>query len=164
MDLKLLILNVVAGSLVLLTYIYYLPLIRKNNVSLDAMWGQIKGIERDLTYVSMIASAFAFLYVLYRVVTQKKKNSKTVYLGYSIFFVGAILWAPLLYYYFLNKNEFRAFLMILALCITSVGVIIILAALYSQNKNDYVLLSVFSIFFFHIIYLDNINYGSRFIN
>lgn len=164
MDLKLLILNVIAGSLVILSYIYYLPLIRKNNVSLNAMWGQIKGIERDLTYVSMIASAFAFLYVLYHFVTKKKDNKKIVYLGYIIFFIGAISWAPLLYYYFLNKNEFRAFLMFMALCVTSVGVIIILASLYSQEKNNYVLLTVFSVFFFHIIYLDNINYGSRFIN
>ena len=65
MDLKLLILNIVGGFLVILSYLVFLPLIRKNNVSLDAMWGQIKGIERDLTYVPMIASAIAFLYVLH---------------------------------------------------------------------------------------------------
>ena len=163
MDLKLLVLNIVAGSLVLLSYIYYLPLIRKNNVSLDAMWGQIKGTERNLTYISMLVSTGAFLYVLHHFVTKKVKNKKIVYLGYIIFFIGAISWAPLLYYYFLNKNQCRALLMFMALCVTSVGVIILLASIYSQ-KNNYILLGVFSLFFFHIIYLDNINYGSRFIN
>ena len=164
MDLKLLILNIVGGFLVILSYLIFLPLIRKNNVSLDAMWGQIKGIERDLTYVSMIASAIAFLYVLHHMITKKRKNTKTLYLGFTVFFIGAILWAPLLYYYFLNKSQFRASLMVTALCVTSLGAILILLSLYCQERTNYVLLAVYSIFFFHILYLDNVNYGSRFIN
>ena len=163
MNLDLLVLNLICGSLVLLSYMYFLPLIRKNNVSLNAMWGQITGTERNLTYLSMLVSTVSFIYVLYYFTNNNIKHRKLVYLGFSLFFIGAISWAPLLYKYFLNKNETTSLLMILALCLTTMGIILLMVYIFSLEKN-YLLKLAISLFGFHILFLDNLNYATRFVN
>ena len=52
MNTHFLISNLIAGAIVILTYIYYLP-----KLSLDDAWGNIKGTERNLTIIYMIIAA-----------------------------------------------------------------------------------------------------------
>ena len=60
MNTHFLISNLIAGAIVILTYIYYLP-----KLSLDDAWGNIKGTERNLTIIYMIIAALSFSYILY---------------------------------------------------------------------------------------------------
>lgn len=162
MNYLLLILNLTLGSVVLLTYIYFLPLLLKKKISLDEMWGNIKGRERNLTILSMIISAISFLYVIYYFTITKIKNKKLVYTAFIIFFIGAILWAPSLYNYFMNKNDLNLIIMILMLCLTTIGIILLTIYIFSLKKQ-YLLKLAISLFLFHVLFLDNLNYASRFI-
>ena len=163
MNIKLLIFNLLFGSIVLITYIYFLPKIHNLNVSFDEIWGNIKGVERNFTYFSMIISALSFIYVIYYFAINKFKNKKMITLGFIIFYIGAILWCPSLYNYFLNKNELNLLLMILTLCLTSLGILILLIYIYSLRQK-YLLKIAISLFFFHVLFLDNINYSIRFLS
>lgn len=149
--------NLIAGAIVILTYLYYLP-----KLSLDDAWGNIKGTERNLTIIYMIIAALAFSYILYHYTVNKIEKSLLLYTSLVIFFIGAILWAPLLYNYFSNKTEINLILMYLTLCITTIGTLLLFIYIFKTKKNYGVKIAI-TLFLFHILFLDNLNYAIKFI-
>lgn len=149
--------NLIAGAIVILTYLYYLP-----KLSLDDAWGNIKGTERNLTIIYMIIAALAFSYILYHYTVNKIENPLLLYTSLVIFFIGAILWAPILYNYFSNKTEINLILMYLTLCITTIGTLLLFIYIFKTKKNYGVKIAI-TLFLFHILFLDNLNYAIKFI-
>ena len=158
MNTHFLISNLIAGAIVILTYIYYLP-----KLSLDDAWGNIKGTERNLTIIYMIIAALSFSYILYHYTVNKIEKSLLLYTSLVIFFVGAILWAPLLYNYFSNKTDINLILMYLTLCITTIGTLLLFIYIFKSKKNYGVKIAII-LFLFHILFLDNLNYAIKFID
>ena len=158
MNTHFLISNLIAGAIVILTYIYYLP-----KLSLDDAWGNIKGNERNLTIIYMIIAALSFSYILYHYTVNKIEKSLLLYTSLVIFFVGAILWAPLLYNYFSNKTDINLILMYLTLCITTIGSLLLFIYIFKTKKIYGVKIAII-IFLFHILFLDNLNYAIKFID
>jgi len=149
--------NLIAGAIVILTYIYYIP-----KLSLDDAWGNIKGTERNLTIIYMIIAALAFSYILYHYTVNKIENPLLLYTSLVIFFIGAILWAPLLYNYFSNKTEINLILIYLTLCITTIGTLLLFIYIFKTKKIYGVKIAI-TLFLFHILFLDNLNYAIKFI-
>ena len=156
MNTRFLLSNIIAGSIVILTYIYYLP-----KVSLNEAWGNIKGTERNLTIFYMIIATLSYLYILYHFTNNNIHKPKLLYTSIIIFFIGAILWAPLLYNYLKNKNEINLIFMYLTLCITTIGTLLLFIYIF-KLKNKYGLKLAITLFLFHILFLDNINYSIKF--
>jgi hypothetical protein len=148
--------NIIGGLIVILTYIYYLP-----KVSLNEAWGNINGIERNLTIFYMIIATLSFLYILYYFTNNNIHKPKLLYTSIIIFFIGAILWAPLLYNYLKNKTEINLILMYLTLCITTIGTLLLFIYIF-KLKQKYGLKLAITLFLFHILFLDNINYSIKF--
>jgi len=149
--------NLIAGAIVILTYLYYLP-----KLSLDDAWGNIKGTERNLTIIYMIIAALAFSYILYHYTVNKIEKPLLLYTSLVIFFIGSILWAPILYNYFSNKTEINLILMYLTLCITTIGTLLLFIYIFKTKKNYGVKIAI-TLFLFHILFLDNLNYAIKFI-
>ena len=80
--------NLIAGAIVILTYIYYLP-----KLSLDEAWGNIKGNERNFTIIYMIVAAISFSYILYHFTITKINKSTLLYTSLIIFFIGVKLFS-----------------------------------------------------------------------
>jgi hypothetical protein len=156
MNIHFLLSNIIAGSIVILTYIYYLP-----KLSLNEAWGNIKGTERNLTIFYMIIATLSYLYILYHFTNNNIHKPKLLYTSIIIFFIGAILWAPLLYNYLKNKNEINLIFMYLTLCITTIGTLLLFIYIF-KLKNKYGLKLAITLFLFHILFLDNINYSIKF--
>lgn len=163
MNKKILIGNLLSGFLVLFTYVIFLPKILNLNISLNKIWGNIKGTQRNLTYISMIISAISFLYIFRFFTLNKIKYNKIVNIGFIIFYIGAISWAPLLYNYFLNTNETNLLLMILSLCLTTFGIILLFIYIFSLKKN-YLLKIAITLFLFHVLFLDNLNFSIHYLS
>jgi hypothetical protein len=157
MNTQFLISNLIAGTIVILTYIYYLP-----KLSLDDAWGNIKGTERNLTMIYMIIAALSFSYILYHYTVNKIEKPILLYTSLVIFFMGAILWAPSLYNYFSNKTDVNLILMYLTLCITTIGTLLLFIYIFKSKKNYGVKIAI-TLFLFHILFLDNLNYATKFI-
>ena len=153
-----LIYNLIAGAIVILTYIYYLP-----KISLDEAWGNIKGNERILTIVYMIIAALSFSYILYHYTVNKIDKPILLYTSLFIFFIGAILWTPSLYNYVSNKTDVNLILMYLTLCITTIGTLLLFIYIFKSKKNYGVKIAII-LFLFHILFLDNLNYAIKFID
>ena len=157
MNTHFLISNLIAGAIVILTYLYYRP-----KLSLDDVWGNIKGTERNLTIIYMIIAALAFSYILYHYTVNKIEKPLLLYTSLVIFFIGSILWAPILYNYFSNKTEINLILMYLTLCITTIGTLLLFIYIFKTKKNYGVKIAI-TLFLFHILFLDNLNYAIKFI-
>jgi len=157
MNYKFLLSNLIAGAIVILSYIYYIP-----KVSLDDAWGNITGTERNLTLLYMIVAALSFSYILYHFTINKIENPLLLNTSLVIFFVGAILWAPLLYNYLSNKTELNLILMYLTLCITTIGTLLLFIYIFKKKKNYGVKIAII-LFLFHILFLDNLNYAVKII-
>ena len=157
MNSKFLLSNLIAGAIVILTYIYFLP-----KLSIDDAWGNIKGLERNLTMLYLIVAALSFSYILYHYTVNKIEKPLFLYTSLVIFFIGAILWTPLLYNYFSNKTELNLILMYLTLCITTIGTLLLFIYIFKSKKNYGVKLAII-LFLFHILFLDNLNYAVKFI-
>ena len=157
MNTHFLISNLIAGAIVILTYIYFLP-----KLSLDDAWGNIKGTERNLTILYMIIAALAFSYILYHYTVNKIEKPLLLYTSLIIFFIGAILWSPSLYNYVSNKTEINLILMYLTLCITTIGTLLLFIYIFKSKKNYSVKIAII-LFLFHILFLDNLNYAIKFI-
>jgi len=158
MNTSFLISNLIAGAIVILTYLYYIP-----KLYLDDAWGNIKGYERKLTIIYMIIAALSFCYILYHYTVNKIEKQILLYTSLVIFFIGAILWAPLLYNYFSNKTEINLILMYLSLCITTIGALLLFIYIFKTKKNYGVKIAI-TLFLFHILFLDNLNYAIKFID
>ena len=158
MNTHFLISNLIAGAIVILTYIYYIP-----KLSLDEAWGNIKGTERKITIIYMIISALSFSYILYHYTVNKIDKPLLIYTSLVIFFIGAILWAPSLYNYFLNKTNVNLLLMYLTLCITTIGTLLLFIYIFKSKKKYGVKIAII-LFLFHILFLDNLNYAIKFID
>lgn len=157
MNTHFLISNLIVGAIVILTYLYYIP-----KLSLDDAWGNIKGTERNLTIIYMIIAALAFSYILYHYTVNKIEKPLLLYTSLVIFFIGSILWAPILYNYFSNKTEINLILMYLTLCITTIGTLLLFIYIFKTKKNYGVKIAI-TLFLFHILFLDNLNYAIKFI-
>ena len=157
MDIKLLTLNIIFGSVVIYTYFRYLGGALQKGITSNQLWADIRGNYRNLYYLSMLLSTISYLYLLYYLVKNQKGN-KIVYTGTLIFFIGASLWAPFLYSYFVNKIN-KVFIY-LSLCLTTVG--IILLSIYLMSKGNFLSKICISIFLFHILILDNLIWSIKF--
>jgi len=160
MDIKLLICNIVFGILVIFTYVKFLGDSLKNNVTGDQLWANIKGPYRIIYYISMILAALSYMYFTYWIIFKRpsEDNNLLVWIGTILFFVGACLWAPSLYYHFI-KNLNKVFVY-LTLGLTSIG--IILLTIYLMDKGDMISKICVSVFLYHVLIMDNIIWSIKF--
>lgn len=143
--------TIVLGLSVLLSYGIILPPAIKR-MSADYLWAGIRGTARTLTVASMFLTAIAYLYAYYHLRTE---SSYVVTIGFVLFLVGAVLWAP-----FLTQN--KKVLTIGALTLTSIGALILV--LYTFFNSESVLLKVAVVYvFFHVFVLDNVHWGYKFL-
>ena len=158
MNKNILFLNIVCGSIVIFTYFKYLGGAIQKKIPVDKLWSNIKGNYRNLYYISMIISTFSYLYLLYYFTFINKKNSKYIGLSMIVFFIGAILWAPFLYYHFIHNLD--KIFVYLALCLTSIGIILIF--IYTMSKGNTISKVCISLFLFHVLFLDNLIWSIKF--
>ena len=143
--------NLLLGPLVLYTYAHHLPAAQKEGMTLDDLWANIKGVSRHLTTLSIFFAAIAYLIALY---TLRCDESRTTFLGYALFLVGAVLWAPLLRYRCVAAT-------LGALTVTSIGALILLYRAHAR-KNGWTLAAVAAGYVFcHVFLLDNMHWGIR---
>ena len=143
--------NIVLGLGVLLSYIITLPPAMKR-MSVDYLWAGIRGTARTLTIASMVVTAIAYLYAYYHLRTE---SSYVVTIGFVLFLVGAVLWAP-----FLIQN--KKVLTIGALTLTSIGALVLVLYTFSNSKS--VLLKTAIVYvLFHVLVLDNVHWGYKFL-
>lgn len=143
--------TIVLGLSVLLSYVITLPPAIKR-MSANYLWAGIRGTARTLTIVSMFLTAMAYLYAYYHLRTE---SSYIVTVGFVLFLVGAVLWAP-----FLTQNN--KFMTMSALTLTSIGALVLV--LYTFFNSGSVLLKVAVVYvFFHVFVLDNVHWGYKFL-
>ena len=65
MDIKLLTLNIIFGSVVIYTYFKYLGGALQKGITSNQLWADIRGNYRNLYYLSMLLSTISYLYLLY---------------------------------------------------------------------------------------------------
>lgn len=143
--------TIVLGLSVLLSYVITLPPAIKR-MSANYLWAGIRGTTRTLTIVSMFLTAMAYLYAYYHLRTE---SSYIVTVGFVLFLVGAVLWAPIL-------TQNNKFMTMSALTLTSIGALVLV--LYTFFNSDSVLLKVAVVYvFFHVFVLDNVHWGYKFL-
>lgn len=153
---ELLTINLFIGGLVLLSYKYLGDAI-DNGITVDQLWGNITGNFRMLYWISICIAAICYCYVIYYT-TVNKDNNDLLYYGTILFLIGAMLWAPLLYGYFVNNisNVYT----ILSLCLVSMG--IILLTIYLYTKGNLISKIAITYFLFHVLVMDNIIWSIMF--
>ena len=159
-DYQLLAFIAVGGSIVLASYYYYLPALMNEGISLDKLWGNIKGNTRQFYLTSMIISTISFFYMTWVLVTSKMSATQTalVWSGLLIFFVGAALWTPFLATYFRKQtNQVPMYAM---LGLTTLGIMLLF--IHFMSVPGILSKIAVSLFLFHILILDNSNYAIQF--
>ena len=143
--------NIILGLGVLLSYVIILPPAMKR-MSADYLWAGIRGKARTLTVSSMLLTAIAYLYAYYHLRTEP---STTVTMGFVLFLVGALLWAP-----FLAKNN--KIMTMGALTLTSIGALVLVFYTFYNFDSALLRAAVLHIFF-HVFVLDNLHWGYKFL-
>lgn len=106
----------------------------------------------------MLLCVISYLYIIYYLIFIDKEKHTLVLWGSILFFMGAILWTPFLYHYFINNME--KIYIYLALCLTSIGIILLF--IYLMNKGNMISKICIGIFLFHILILDNLIWSIKF--
>jgi hypothetical protein len=159
-DYRLLTFIAVGGSIVLASYYYYLPALMKDGISLDKLWGNIKGNTRQFYLASMILSSISFFYMTWVLVTSNLSASQSalVWSGLLIFFIGSSLWTPFLATYFRKQtNQVPMYAM---LGLTTLGIMLLF--IHFMSSPGILSKVAVSLFLFHILILDNTNYAIQF--
>lgn len=123
--------HLLGGSLVLLSYFYYLPRIKS-----EVLWAGMPKSLRSLFKIFIVIVALSFLIGMWA-----GSDDDKLKWAFVIFYIGAALW-PLSVYY---NNKI---MVLTALCVTTLG-----ALLLSLWSPKYLL---FFIVFLHVLIMDNI--------
>ena len=158
MDKTLLLINIIGGIIVIYFYYIYLSDLIEKNISMDKLWANITGGYRNIYILSMLLCVISYLYIIYYLIFIDKEKHTLVLWGSILFFMGAILWTPFLYHYFINNME--KIYIYLALCLTSIGIILLF--IYLMNKGNMISKICIGIFLFHILILDNLIWSIKF--
>lgn len=139
----------ILGFLVILFYFLFLP---KNNYA----WANIKDLKiRLIILISILLSAISYLIIWIKNTFYLSNKSNLYLIGNIIFLIGAILWPISLHYY---PTKFHY--VILSLCITSLGALIILI---NECIDKSIIGIIFAIYlFFHVFFMDNIYWASSY--
>ena len=159
-DLKILLTNLILGAMVLGSY-SVLPIAIKKGISSDKLWANIIGKYQYIYIASIFISAILYSYVIYFVTKYIETNKKyytLLLLGTILFLIGAILWAPFLYLHFIENISY--IFTILALCLTTIGVLLITIYLYNRG-NTFSKVAI-TYFLFHVFVLDNLIWSIKF--
>jgi len=165
----LLIINIIGGAAVILSYIYGL---RGQVGGANVLWGNVSTSIRPIYFVSMIISAlgyFAFIYyVLFRI--DPAESNVNYYLFYAIFLVivtASAFWMPLTNMYVGNPSAslwiaLRGVLAMVAL--GSIGLVWALLSLHPFTRGAVYWLAVAGAgyFAFHTTVLDAITWAALF--
>ena len=100
--------HIVGGLLVLPSYFYYLPKIQSDN-----LWVDMPQNLRTVFTFSIVIAVVSFIIGMW----VGRKNPK-LKLAFLIFYIGAALWPPMVYY----KNKSMVFI---ALCLTTFGALLL---------------------------------------
>jgi hypothetical protein len=155
-------LNVLGGSAVLLTYLICLPPILATKHGKDWAWAGIQS-SRAVYGTSMVLTAISYMYlVLQAPPTRLRLNAFTVFL------IGAACWAPALLAAFYNRSvDTYRWWVFAALCITSVGAIVLLYAALTATAPSplsHKVIGASVILAAHIVILDNVIWGGLFVS
>jgi len=149
-------LNSLGGSIVLLSYCICLTPILSSDKGKDWAWAGISGIIRKIYTISMIITAISYIYLVFNM-----PSTQMARISFIIFLIGASCWTPaLLATYGFPSSEMYAYCVIVALCLTSIGALMLLYQIWKQNLSwKYCVTG--GIVVFHILLLDNIIWGGR---
>lgn len=108
--------NGVLGLLLLASYVYF---VMENKKIVNKLWGNIKGIKRNLTISSIVITTLFYLFTIYYISFKTsaldQEKIKNIVMYQAILILASMLWMPLSIKY-LNKQEE----------LTKVGIILIL--------------------------------------
>lgn len=124
--------HILGAILVFSSYFYYLPKITSTNI-----WAGMSNHLKLLFTISIVIAIVSFLIGMW----SEGDNISKLRWAFLLFYLGASLWTPFLYYH--NK-----WLVLLALCLTSVG-----ALLLTMWSPRHIL---FFIVLLHVFIMDNI--------
>ena len=162
--------NTILGAILLFSYYYFIKI--NQNIA-NKLWGNIKGLERNLTIISGIITSVLYLVLIYYFSFSFKKsnyNNKLVnkIVKYQILLIIiSMFWLPLSIEYIKNKNIILKFSIILTLFLVALFAFLILYNLLKVNDNKLIKkLALFAAFmlFFHTFFLDFINWNLKFFN
>lgn len=151
MDVRNAIITLLLGFIVILFYAMYLP---KNSYA----WGGITdATDRRYIMISILLAGISYLVVWTRQVFVKPSGTYSFLftIGNIIFLAGALLW-PL----FLHLFPSRFHWVIVSLCITSLGALILLAQQIFEWDFIGIIFALY--LFFHVFVMDNIFWASSF--
>ena len=162
--------NTILGAILLFSYYYFINI---NPKIANKLWGSIKGLERNLTFISGIVTSVLYLVLIYYLSFSFKKsnyNNKLIneIVTYQILLIIiSMLWLPLSIEYIKNKNILLKFSIILTLFLVAIFAFIIFYKLLNIEDNKLIKkLALFAAFmlFFHTFFLDFINWNIKFFN
>ena len=138
--------NVIGGLCVLTSYSIFLPL-----MSNDKLWASLSTTYKIYTIISIMIAVFAFISCFSIIVRYKEDISTNLLIGLTLFYLGASLWTPSLYY----NNKICV---LLALIFTTAGAL--LMTLYSPTMITKLLMLIV---FLHCLITDNVIWYSSYI-
>lgn len=134
-----LIVNLLLGVLVLLSYIAFLPLVKRQH-----LWAGIPPNIQNIFWLCILTAVVCFIGAFVSMYRSNKTFSVWLWVGMVMFYVGAMLWAPMLWL------ENRVFVF-LALLMTAMG-----ALTMSMNGPENMARLLLTIVFLHTFFMDTI--------
>lgn len=144
-------LNIVGGIFVISSYTAYLP-----RLSTKQLWAGLSTSERIYTIISLLVAIIAFIMAFILIVRHEEEHpnsiKRSLFLGVILFYLGAMLWPPMLYH---NHKSF----VLVALLLTTIGAFFMF--LYSPTLYTKLLMLIVLL---HCFIIDNVMWYSSYIN
>lgn len=141
-----LIVNLLLGILVLLSYVVFLPLVKR-----QYLWAGIPTNIQNIFWLCILTAVLCFIGAFVSTYRSNKKLSVWLWVGMMMFYVGAMLWAPMLWL------EHRVFVFV-ALLLTAMG-----ALTMSMNSPDNIARLLLIVVFLHTFFMDTIVWYTQYL-
>ena len=158
--------NIILGLLLLASYYYFAS---ENKDIVNKLWGNIKGIRRYFTIVSIIITAILYLFTFYYIGFKSDKLDqniiKNIVLYQAMLILASMLWMPLSIKYLNNKEELTKVAIILILFVVAMCALAIFYKIFKLNdtgKFKNLALLGAGVLFLHTFLLDFLNWNYNF--
>jgi hypothetical protein len=147
---NLIIWNIIGGIFIIASYAIFLPKIKDQ----QKLWVGLSKSTRYLYMISILLSVIAYITAFSITITHDNviNNTSLYYWGLTLFFIGAFLWAPSIYY------DMNKFITIMTLCITSIGIL-----LMTLSTSNIIVMICLAYIFIHCLLLDNTIWAIRYL-